>query len=282
MIILLNRYLSGLSVRSPPFPALPVIVLILPFLFAYSISALLALVAAVALILLLNRASTMRKTILIVFVGVVALNVMAVTPLYYGRITWLQKKLSDPTQREGRTKNWREIANEIRPSPLFGVGYGKFGGILQPDSAFIIENIVDNSYFLLLIQYGLVGSGLFVGLLWTIFRQAWRVMKAARDAWIRETASALLAILAAYCIIAFALNVWEMMFPINFLFWLCAGILFRLPMMDDAEGEGKTAAPSLPRSAPRVSDFRSRISDLKEPARISGRRRLPAPGAAVP
>ncbi len=271
MVILLNRYLSGFSVRPPPFPALAMIVLIIPFLFAYSISALLALVAEVALILLLNRATTMRKTILLVFVGVVFVNVMAVTPLYYGRITWLQRKLSDPTQREGRTKSWREVAGEIRQAPLFGVGYGKFGGILQPDSAFIIENIVDNSYFLLLIQYGIVGFGLFTGLLGTVFRQGWRVLRSARDKQIREMAAGLFVILLSYCIIAFALNVWEMMFPINFLFWLSAGILFRLPLMDDAEGgkEGPAAAAPLPRPAPRVSDFRSRISDLRKLARVA-------------
>jgi len=232
MIILLNRYLSRHAPRSLFFPALPLVVLLLPFLFAYSISALLGLALGVPLLLLLNRATAVRKTALLVFIAVVVLNVMALTPLYYGRISWLERKLSDPTQSEGRSIKWRECMDVSRSSPLFGVGYGKFGGILQPESGFILENIVDNSYVLLLTQYGLIGFGLFCGLLMSIFRQGLRAWKTARDPQIKETVSAIFTLLAVYCVIAFPLNLWEMMFPINFLFWLCAGILFKLPEME--------------------------------------------------
>jgi len=243
--LILNRYLSKKKNEKLPLVwlfSLPA--LVISFLFAYSVSALVGLIfAALLLFFSHQKYSLFRRVIIIGIIGAVLTSVVFFTPLYYGRIARLQRKAEDPQLFEqlSRYRYWNEALEQWKRSPLLGISFGKMGGTIRLSQETM--PVVDNSYMVILVTSGLIGSILFATLLVSIFYRGFNNSRRLHDEYLIITCRGWVTILLTYCAIAVVANIWQMIFPLNFFFWLGAGIIVKLPQIDrEAQLENKAVS----------------------------------------
>ena len=234
VLLILNRYLSKEKGEKTPRGWLPsTLVLIGAFLFAYSVSGLAGLITGALLLFFSHQQyGYFRKILIVGIVGAVLVSVVFFTPLYYGRIMRLQRRAEDPRLFEqlSRYRYWNEALEQWKRSPLLGISFGKMGGTIRISQETM--PVVDNSYMLILVNSGLIGSILFAALLISIYYQGFINSRELNDKYLKMVSRSWVTILFTYCGIAVVANLWQMLFPINFLFWLGAGIIVKLPQLD--------------------------------------------------
>jgi O-antigen ligase len=122
---------------------------------------------------------------------------------------------------EGRTSDYPQVGRYIADSPLIGRGFGTF----TPDRYLLL----DNQYLGMLIETGIVGSLLFLGLLVAGFGVA-RGSRIGGDETTRSLGQALAAAIAAGIVTAatFDLLAFGMVSMLLFILIGCAGALWRL------------------------------------------------------
>ena len=182
-ILIFNRYLFVEIPRRKNIYLLPAVAILgLALLFTYSVSGFLAIISSLAFLFLLHRRNFKKKVLLGAFLGLVLVVVTVFTPLYSARLSRLEAKIGQPDTYDqlSRYVFWNECITLWKQSPIFGIGYGKVGGRLHWRTT-DIPIIVDNSYIIIITQYGLVGIGLFVILLALIFRQAYLNRRRLQD-----------------------------------------------------------------------------------------------------
>lgn len=142
----------------------------------------------------------------------------------------------------GRRLMWNLAWEQFRQNPVIGVGYGKVGGlyltgrgvalgeIIAESTGYI--SVVDSSYFFLLNELGIIGFCLFCLLLILIFKKGWILIKELKSPYLRQLSICLFSILTALSLGALSANIFGMVFPINFYFWLLAGIMVNLQNID--------------------------------------------------
>jgi O-antigen ligase len=139
----------------------------------------------------------------------------------------------------GRHFLWQSAWEQFLQRPVTGVGFGKVGGLYgvgrsnNPLSVVVQDSTVgmlvtDNAYLFLLTEIGAVGFVIFVLLLFLIIKQGRFSRKNLKSPYLQQVAGCLLPILLAICVGAINFNIFGMFFPINFYFWLLAGILINL------------------------------------------------------
>ena len=143
---------------------------------------------------------------------------------------------------QGRRDMWASTWEQFKQHPVIGVGYGKVGGLYRTGTGGALRGIlsestnqmvvVDNSYLLLLAETGIIGLGLFCLLLIFIFKRGWSLNKELRSPYLRQLSICLLTILTVISLGAVNFNIFGMVFPINFYFWLLAGIMVNLKNID--------------------------------------------------
>lgn len=79
----------------------------------------------------------------------------------------------------GRIARWINAYDQMRTSPLFGVGLGHYGGAVA--SRYFNVSYVDNYYAKTLAETGLVGLAALLALYFTYVRDVWRVWKQTVD-----------------------------------------------------------------------------------------------------
>ena len=230
IILLFNKSKIGIK----RFFILFSIVLIASCLFlSYSRTAFIGLAVGILVISLMK--SNIRPTISLVIIITLTLFFM---PSELGsRLTGIAHGL-DP----GRLDMWASTWEQFKQHPVIGVGYGKVGGLDKTGAGGGLRRIlsestdqmvvIDNSYLLLLTETGIIGFSIFCSLLIFIFKRGWLSMKKLKSQYLRRLSICLFSILVALSIAAITANIFGMLFPINFYFWLLSGILVNLKSID--------------------------------------------------
>jgi O-antigen ligase len=139
------------------------------------------------------------------------------------------------SQRAGRLALWQSALDRFRQDPLFGTGFGSFGGAVAarriPGSYY-----VDNFYLKTLVESGLIGLLALLWLLGSAFRCGYAVYKKINDADLKILAAAILAGLLGVAAHNAVENIFEVPMMATY-FWLLAGMLTALPHIDDSEPE---------------------------------------------
>jgi len=142
----------------------------------------------------------------------------------------------------GRRLMWASTLKQFEQHPVIGIGYGKVGGLYAAGKGSALEKIiaestgsvlvVDNSYLFLLSETGIIGFGLFCLLFMFILKKSWFSIKKLKSSYLRSLSICLFSIFLAISIGAVNFNIFGMVFPVNFYFWLLAGIMVNLKNID--------------------------------------------------
>lgn len=141
--------------------------------------------------------------------------------------------LSNPFQDRSmieRFQKWKEIFAIILDNPL-GVGVGMTGAtrLIFQDEAISVPVTMDNSYLKILIETGWIGLGLFLWLLWSVFRKGKRILsKVHSDYYV--LASMFIACFISFVSILF-LGEYIELNPARSIVWIFSGFLFSLPRL---------------------------------------------------
>ncbi len=134
------------------------------------------------------------------------------------------------SQRAGRLALWQAALDRFRQDPLFGTGFGTFGGAVAarrvPGSFY-----VDNFYLKTLVESGLIGLLAFLWLLVSAFRCGYAAYKKIQDGSLKIMAAAILAGLVGIAAHNTVENIFEVPMMASY-FWVLAGILLALPHID--------------------------------------------------
>jgi O-antigen ligase len=144
--------------------------------------------------------------------------------------TYLEKSTND-----GRIARWSNAYDQMRTSPVFGVGLGHYGGAVGARN--FGTTYVDSYVFKTVAETGLLGLGLFGWLIVAIFRgihRYWRSLRAV-DMSKYYTVGGVYAGLLAVMFHNGVENIFEMPF-MNLFWWLLAGALLALNPASWAKG----------------------------------------------
>lgn len=138
----------------------------------------------------------------------------------------------EKSSEDGRIARWLNAYDHMRNEPLYGVGLGRYGGAVG--NRHFGTTYVDSYYFKTLAETGIVGLGLYLWLMLTLFRNGYRI-------WIKQKGRSfllyggILAGLLGVILHNAVENIFEVPF-MNTYFWLVAGILLSIPYLAGREG----------------------------------------------
>lgn len=186
-----------------------------------------------------------KNTAVLGLLGVIVAFVLIITPTsdvslklqeYTAPVTARARSLTQATRDSSarwRIFAWRAAQETVLSSPIVGVGYG-IELVIDFDTYSVIIPMRDlhNSFLVLLVQMGIVGSIAFLYLLGAVFLQMYRAWKKKGMYWPYQLAfcSGLLVFLSA----AF----WQPYFETNFtgvFFWILLGMLVVSLRLDDGK-----------------------------------------------
>lgn len=135
------------------------------------------------------------------------------------------------SQRAGRLALWQAALDKFRQDPLFGTGFGSFGGAVAarriPGSFY-----VDNYYLKTLAESGLVGLLALLWLLASALRCGYAAFKSISDSRLKIMAAAILAGLMGIAAHNAVENIFEVPMMATY-FWLMTGMLLALPRIEE-------------------------------------------------
>jgi O-antigen ligase len=121
----------------------------------------------------------------------------------------------------GRNILWANGFQLFLESPLFGHGLATFIPLMKKN--FHVYGNSHNDYLLYLVHYGVIGLGLFLMVLWSIFRESMHIVRHTSDAELRILSLSYFAGLSGYAVAMFGVNVIQ---P-QFLFWVYTAVLLK-------------------------------------------------------
>jgi len=134
----------------------------------------------------------------------------------------------DPTKSEsieeytaGRLKAWRNGIQLFVQKPILGHGQKTFTYLMEKQ--FGMHLAAHNQYLNYLVQFGLIGFMLFVGLFLKIFLVFWKQQELIRDLWTQKLCIGYLAGFIGYCISMLGVN----MSNPRYIFWFYTAIILR-------------------------------------------------------
>ena len=135
------------------------------------------------------------------------------------------------SQRAGRLALWQNALEKFLKDPLFGSGFGSFGGAVAarriPGSYYI-----DNFYLKTLVESGLIGLLALVWLLGSALRAGYAAYKKIAGGELKILSAAILTGLLGVAAHNLVENIFEVPMMATY-FWLLAGILLALPEIQD-------------------------------------------------
>lgn len=165
--------------------------------------------------------------ILVLLVGIPVLGASAYffAPSHVKEIVVNRFDISKVRDRDeltsGRNILWANGFQLFLESPLFGHGLATFIPLMKKN--FHVYGNSHNDYLLYLVHYGVIGLGLFLMVLWSIFRESMHIVRHTSDAELRILSLSYFAGLSGYAVAMFGVNVIQ---P-QFLFWVYTAVLLK-------------------------------------------------------
>lgn len=126
---------------------------------------------------------------------------------------------------------WKTAVPNVFHSFWIGYGTGSYGATA---GTLGINQITDNYYLSLLLQYGIIGFVIFFLIVFVIFFKTLRLLKTEKDLVLNSIVTSLLACIVALLTVNLAGDFLEA-FPINVWFWLFLGLLLRYPYIRETQ-----------------------------------------------
>jgi O-antigen ligase len=137
-------------------------------------------------------------------------------------------KRLDPTEAEtledytaGRLKVWRNGMQLFAEKPVFGFGLRTFTGLME--KKFGIHRAAHNQYLNYLVQFGIIGTILFLLVYYKIFQVMWRNQKFTSDFWEKGLFISYIAGFLGYIISMLSVN----MSDPRYIFWFYTAVFLR-------------------------------------------------------
>src|SRR3954470_5039382 len=205
----------------------------LALVFTFSRAAILASLVAIGVGILVSDVRYRRWLLLVVAAGGAAIAVLA------GGCG------SDATATYGRAEEWQATIDVIRDNPLWGVGLGRLGAVLQAQDP---QSSARHAHNLFLTWWAEAGTGALIAWVWLYLLLLWRSLRAA----LRGSAAARTALVA---LLGF-LGISMLDHPANtdrvaLAFWIVAGFAAAAGRRDQRHGEGVAATEHQPSLAHR-------------------------------
>ncbi|MFZ5652582.1 MAG: O-antigen ligase family protein [Bacillota bacterium] len=196
--------------------------------FTYSRGAWLALAGSMAIL------SLMYNPRLIVLMGACSL---AATQLITGIGARLSYMFSPAyvasSQKGGRLALWQKGLDKFLQNPLFGSGFGTYGGAVAarrvPGSVY-----TDNFYLKTAVESGIIGLLALLWLLASAFRCGYIAYRKLTGGYLKTMAAALIAGLLGVALHNSVENIFEVPMMATY-FWFLFGVLLSLPRIEDTE-----------------------------------------------
>lgn len=173
-----------------------------------------------------------RKILAIgLIVGVLALTFVPSINHRFSQIfsqTYIEKAAKD-----GRIARWMGAYDKVRYEPFFGSGLGHYGGAVAKRN--LGTTYVDSYYFKTLAETGLVGLGIFLWLLSSLFRHVYSIWKGFKE---REHFLLMAGMFTGLVAVIFHNGV-ENIFEVPFMsvfFWFIAGMALSYPFLLSCKG----------------------------------------------
>ncbi|MFB4161651.1 O-antigen ligase family protein [Geomicrobium sp. JSM 1781026] len=224
-------------------------VMLIALTLTFSRQAFLALIGCLGLIGLLFRHNKMFRIMLFVSLGLGVLFVIG----YSLSLIFLEGFAQRNFYTFDFTRNYRVLMmiaglQVFMFSPLIGAGPGMFGSnaAFVFDSPFhqfihdmlpIIMTTVDNNALAVLVEYGIVGTALFVFMFWKIFRLMFSLSDST-NASVRWLSVFVITFGIAFLVMGTLSTAWEN-HPISIFFWLFLGIVLNWYQNDKHEKTGE-------------------------------------------
>lgn len=143
----------------------------------------------------------------------------------------LSSEYAKSSARAGRIARWTKAYDILTQHPLFGVGFGRFGGAVAKRN---IANAfyVDNFYLKSAVEMGIIGVGIMILVFIVGLLLAARTVKHLRSKELKNIASGVLIGLATVLMHNVVENIFEVPMMTTY-FWLFLGFLFALKSAED-------------------------------------------------
>ncbi|MDD2389426.1 MAG: O-antigen ligase family protein [Desulfobacterales bacterium] len=115
-------------------------------------------------------------------------------------------------------------------SPLTGYGQDSFGKMMR--KRFGISGNSHNDYLLYLVQYGIIGFGVFIILYLKIFQNVWNRLERSTDVWKKALYISYIAGFSGYALSMLSVN----LFTPRYMFWIYTAVMFKYIQLDYQEG----------------------------------------------
>ena len=122
---------------------------------------------------------------------------------------------------EGRLTLWRCSADFVRDEPVWGVGTGNFPKVIHQCDNVLSRLPAHNNFVNVAVESGLVGLGLYIALIITIYYTGLRRRREA-DQWKTTARGLLVASFSAYLAVSFLVSRHDMVFAYILMGWLVA------------------------------------------------------------
>ncbi len=141
------------------------------------------------------------------------------------------------SQRGGRLALWQSAIDKFKYDPVFGSGFGTFGGAVAarrvPGGYY-----VDNFYLKTLAESGIIGLAALIWLLFSLFRSGYSACKKIKDSNLYIMGAAIFSGLLGIAAHNAVENIFEVPMMTSY-FWLLAGMLLALPAISNAEDKSR-------------------------------------------
>ncbi|ACB85949.1 O-antigen ligase family protein [Natranaerobius thermophilus] len=209
-----------------------VLVMGLTLLFTFSRGAWIGCMAGVGLLMVMKD-----KRFIILFMILLVLMPVVLPDTITSRLFHaFSPEYIERSSEAGRLFYWRQAFVRMIDNPVFGTGLGSFGDTVAMRHDMPGAVWVDNHYLKTGAEMGIVGLGIFLWLMASVFLKGYRNLKRLSDPYSKELTRGILAGLFAVLIQNGTASIFEVL-VVGTYFWILVGVLHALPLLYEREGQ---------------------------------------------
>jgi len=225
--VTLGRLLTSRDRRSQSLYLGALLLMLVCMVFTYSRGAWLALAGSMAVL------SLMYNPRLLLLMGAGSLAAAQMVPGIGTRLTYMfSPAYLASSEKAGRIALWQKGLDKFLQDPLFGSGFGTYGGAVAarkiPGSVY-----TDNFYLKTAVESGMIGLLALLWLLACTFRCGYTAYRKIADSSLKIMAAAILAGLIGVALHNSVENIFEVPMMTTY-FWFLSGVLVSLPHLENS------------------------------------------------
>jgi len=242
ILLLLAMYFTKNYFISKTMTVVGIIIISSSLILTFSRTALFGLTLGSLYLMYRNKRKELFLISVVVIIGIAGVVTYFFPQSRYGEISNFEKHDSVT----GRTQNIVTAIELIKEQPallIFGAGFDKVTGIMDISKQDTFTRVggkgsekisSDNFYLALIMGGGIIGFSLFLAMLLFLLRESKMINRATKDPYFKTLTQGISAVFVLYIFSGVGGMIWSY-FPINFYFWLFAGLLISIKMIAKQE-----------------------------------------------